>query len=189
MLLRMTDLEAIRSGRITLVFRRWKRATVKPGGTLRTAIGMLSIGAITPLALKDVTEADVRRAGFSDLAAFRAWLDTMKEGDLCKIEISYLGEDPRVALRNAPPSAEEIAEMKRKLAAMDKRAEAPWTTEALRLVARHPGRRAEELAREAGLEKAEFKARIARLKTLGLTISLETGYRLSPRGEALLAAN
>ena len=188
MLIKRDVLEAIRDGRIDLVFRRWKKATVKPGGTLRTAVGMLSIGAITPLGVKDVTERDVRRAGFADLAAFRAWLDTMKEGDLCKIEIGFLGEDPRIALRNAAPSAEDIAELKRKIAAMDRRADKAWTAEALHLIARDPGRRAEELAGEAGLPKPEFKARIARLKALGLTVSLETGYRLSPRGEALVAA-
>jgi hypothetical protein len=37
----------------------------------------------------------------------------------------------------------------------------------------------------AGLERLVFKARVRRLKALGLTISLGTGYRLSPRGEAL----
>jgi hypothetical protein len=33
-----------------------------------------------------------------------------------------------------------------------------------------------------GLEKQPFKARVSKLKALGLTESLEVGYRLSPRG-------
>ena len=37
-----------------------------------------------------------------------------------------------------------------------------------------------------GLEKDVFKPRVRRLKELGLTESLEVGYRLSPRGEDAL---
>jgi hypothetical protein len=33
-----------------------------------------------------------------------------------------------------------------------------------------------------------FKLDVRKLKNLGLTLSLEVGYRLSPRGEAYLAA-
>jgi ribosomal protein S19E (S16A) len=36
------------------------------------------------------------------------------------------------------------------------------------------------------MEKLRFKARVRQLKELGLTESLEVGYRLSPRGRALL---
>jgi hypothetical protein len=41
----------------------------------------------------DVTVADIQRAGFKDIADFRRWLGTMKEGPLFhRIEIGYLGE-------------------------------------------------------------------------------------------------
>lgn len=36
------------------------------------------------------------------------------------------------------------------------------------------------------MEKGLFKTRVRRLKALGLTESLETGYRIFPRGKALL---
>jgi hypothetical protein len=45
-----------------------------------------------------------------------------------------------------------------------------------------------ELAAEAGQDRAYYKLRVRRLKALGLTESLEVGYRLSPRGRAFLAA-
>jgi len=35
---------------------------------------------------------------------------------------------------------------------------------------------------------ADFKQRVRRLKSLGLTLSLETGYRLSPLGVSFVAA-
>ena len=44
------------------------------------------------------------------------------------------------------------------------------------------------LAAQAGAELIAFKRRVRQLKELGLTESLEVGYRISPRGEAVLAA-
>jgi hypothetical protein len=37
-----------------------------------------------------------------------------------------------------------------------------------------------------GMEKPPFKVNVRKLKALGLTESLEVGYRLSPRAEAFL---
>ncbi|WP_055049321.1 hypothetical protein [Devosia sp. A16] len=95
MLLKLEVLEAIKRGDITLQFRRWTRPTVKPGGTLKTKVGLLKIGRIDDLSPADVTEGDARRAGFRDVAEFNRWLDTMKQGPLFqRIEVSYLGEAP-----------------------------------------------------------------------------------------------
>ena len=47
MLIRREFLEKIASGNVDLAFRRWRRPTVKSGGRLRTAIGMLAIEAST----------------------------------------------------------------------------------------------------------------------------------------------
>lgn len=93
MLLKLEVLEAIKRGEITLQFRRWTRPSVKPGGTLKTKVGLLRIGRIDEMSPDDVTLADARSAGFVDVAAFRKWLGTMKEGPLFqRIEVSYLGE-------------------------------------------------------------------------------------------------
>jgi hypothetical protein len=95
LLIKREVLEAIRRGEISLQFRRWSRPTVKPGGTLRTRIGLLRIGRITDMDPEDVPLADARRAGFADLDDFRRWLGTMKQGSLFqRIEVSYLGEPP-----------------------------------------------------------------------------------------------
>jgi hypothetical protein len=95
MLIKREVLDAIQRGEITLQFRRWSRPTVKPGGTLKTKIGLLRIGKITEMRPEDVTLADARKAGFADLDDFLRWLGTMKEGPLFqRIEVSYLGEPP-----------------------------------------------------------------------------------------------
>jgi hypothetical protein len=54
----------------------------------------------------------------------------------------------------------------------------------LDLIARNPGVRAPDLAAGLGLETLPFKRDVRKLKELGLTESLEVGYRLSPRGQA-----
>jgi len=93
MMIKLEVLEAIRRGDIDLQFRRWSRPTVKSGGTLKTRIGMMKIGRVDEMSPEDVTEAEARRAGFKDVADFRRWLDTMKQGPIFqRIEISYAGE-------------------------------------------------------------------------------------------------
>lgn len=95
MLLKLSDLERIRIGEISLVFRRWSRSSVKAGGTLKTKIGLLKIGRIDDMSPDDVTEADAKRAGFADVADFHRWLSTMKPGHLFqRIEVGYLGKAP-----------------------------------------------------------------------------------------------
>ena len=49
-----------------------------------------------------------------------------------------------------------------------------------------PGTQAATLAAELDREKLKFKQDVRKLKELGLTESLEIGYRVSPRGKAVL---
>jgi hypothetical protein len=95
MLIKRKVLEAIKAGTITLQFRRWTRPSVKAGGTLKTKVGLLRIGRIDEMSPAVVTEADARKAGFKDVAEFRKWLNTMKQGPLFhRIEVSYIGPPP-----------------------------------------------------------------------------------------------
>lgn len=93
MLLKRDLLEDIKAGKVDVIFRRWNKPTVKAGGTLKTKVGLLAIKSMTDMSPDDVTEADAKRAGFEDVADFRRWLDTMKEGVLFqRIEVGYIGE-------------------------------------------------------------------------------------------------
>ena len=64
----------------------------------------------------------------------------------------------------------------------------PWTTEVLELIRDNPGTLAADLAARRRRERLRFKADVRKLKALGLTESLRVGYRLSPRGQAVLQA-
>ena len=58
----------------------------------------------------------------------------------------------------------------------------------LRAIGSQPGTRAVELAAGLGRTRDPFKLDVRKLKELGLTESLRPGYRLSPRGHAVLRA-
>lgn len=182
MLIRSADLEAIRTGRVDTAFRCWMRPTVKAGGTLMTAVGQLSIDAVDAVDAASITDEDAGRAGFSSVAALRAWLVRGKPGQLYRVRLHYAGEDPRIALRE---SAGDLGEVEAALARLDARE--TWTLAVLELIKANPATLAQTLADRLGMEKLKFKGRVRQLKALGLTESLEVGYQLSPRGEALLA--
>ena len=55
-----------------------------------------------------------------------------------------------------------------------------------RLIAAYPGIVSTRLAQRMKMERQEFKINVRKLKELGLTESLEIGYRLSPLGEAFM---
>jgi hypothetical protein len=60
------------------------------------------------------------------------------------------------------------------------------TEATLRVISARPGVLAAKLARSLGRPRDEFNRDVRKLKNLGLTFSLEIGYRLTPKGEALL---
>jgi hypothetical protein len=189
MLFRAEFLEGIRSGEITLAFRRWQRPSVRSGGSLLTPVGQLGIGTVEQVARDAITAAEARRAGFLSLQALLDDLDRREDGDIYRIELGPLAPDPRQALRELPAqSAEETDALLARLSRLDTRASAgAWTRRTLEVIEQRPATRAARLAQLVGRELAHFKLDVRKLKALGLTESLEIGYRISPRGQALLA--
>lgn len=188
MLFKRLFLDGIVSGEITAAFRRWTRPTVRAGGTLKTAVGVLAIDSVEQVPPGAITEAEAWRAGYPSRDALMAELDAREQGEIYRIELRYAGPDPRIALRaRAELSGEELAALRKKLDRLDGASPVgPWTLAVLRLIGRNPGVRAGDLASQFGQERAAFKVNVRKLKGLGLTESLEIGYRLSPRGSALL---
>lgn len=186
-MIRLHELEAIRDGRLDLAFRRWTSPRVKVGTRMRTAVGVVEVVSVEPVALADLRADDARRSGAASLAALKAALSTGREGRIHRVGLAYAGPDPRAALREAVPDAEETADLLAWLDRLDRSAATgPWTRATLRIIDTHPEVRAPELAAELGRPVPEFKRDVRKLKERGLTDSLAIGYRLSPRGEALL---
>lgn len=185
MLFKNAILLKVRAGEVTIAVRRWAKPSVKVGGTLNTFVGQLAIDDIRPVSEAEITEADAVAAGEASRADLLAALAKGKS-DLHRITFHLAGADPRLALRaDDELSDADLAALKKRLARMD--AGGAWTAKVLDLIAAHPGRRAGDLAPMAGMELLDFKVRVRRLKDLGLTISLGTGYKISPRGHSLRA--
>jgi hypothetical protein len=189
MLFRPVTLGAIADGAVTLAFRRWDVPRVRPGGRQRTAVGVIAFDAVEAVDRDDLGEADATAAGFASRDELLAFVDRRTSGTIYRIRLRLVGPDPRIALRESLPNADELPELAHRLDRLDRSSRhGPWTHAVLRTIRDQPGVRAADLATGFGRERAAFKLDVRKLKELGLTESLSPGYRLSPRGRSLLEA-
>jgi hypothetical protein len=186
-LLDARTLRGLADGTVTHTYRRWAVVRVHAGSTMRTRVGVVEVTAVDPVSLETVDDADARGAGFRTATTARAWIERRGEGDLYRVGLRLAGPDPRVALREDDDLDDDAVDaIRARLARMDRAAPAPWTRDYLELIEARPAVVARTLAEGLGMERDPFKIRVRRLKELGLTESLDVGYRLSPRGRAYL---
>lgn len=181
----------IADGSVSLTFRRWKRCQATAGKTYRTAAGRIEVETVDIVDPASITDREAKRAGYPDAAALVA--DLRGTDDLPVYRVAFhaaTDDDPRAVLAaTADLSADDVAEIDRRLDRLDRASShGAWTMAVLRTIEARPATRAPELAEAFGRETAPFKIDVRKLKNLGLTLSLPVGYRLSPRGEAYLAA-
>ena len=188
MLLNRDTAEGIANGTITLVLRRWDAPRAKPGGTQRTIAGTIRIDGVTECPGNyRVTAAQARAAGYPDAKSAQKELDRRPARHTYVIAVSYLAPDERPDLAAGDRLSEaDVAAIAARLDRWDAAAETPWTRQYLEMVRNNEAVRAPDLAARVGLEVPRFKRRVRQLKGLGLTISLDVGYRLSPRGKTFL---
>jgi hypothetical protein len=189
MLFKQKDLDGIKAGKITLSFRNWKKLSVNVGSEIKTSVGIIKIGAIREVPFEDITDEDARAAGFSGSSALIGLLKSQKEGSIYKIAVSFLKEDPRIELSVQTEMEEaEFLEIKAALENLDKYSKVgKWTVKTLQGIRENPKLKAADLALKLKKEKEWLKLNIRKLKGLGLTVSHEPGYTLSPKGEAYLS--
>ncbi len=172
---------ALADGSLKVAYRRQKKATVKPGGTLNSPGGLLAIDAVDAVTESDISEADAIEAGHESRAELIASL--RPEGTLYRIQFHRAGDDPRRALRaDAALDDATLAIMRKRLASME------WAEAVLCVIRDNPRVVSTELAPLVGMERPDFKLKVRRLKALGLTESFSPGYEISPRGLAVLSA-
>lgn len=181
--------DGLRDGTITVAFRRWRRPQVVAGHHYRTGIGMVCAEAIDQVTPEQITEVQAKAAGYPASAAL---IDDLR-GDpalpLYMIRFRSLDQpDPRDELAaTATLTEDEATTIAARLARMDAASKrGPWTAAILAQIAAKPAVSSVFLAEAIGWERPDFKVHVRRLKQLGLTISLDVGYRLSPRGQAYL---
>jgi hypothetical protein len=135
----------------------------------------------------EISLADAGAAGYPSVEAIVADLKGPLDAATYRLELHRIDDaDPRDDLANTTELNEtDLSQLQNALARLDR--ERAWTTATLRAIEQQPGTRAGDLASALGwFELQAFKLHVRKLKALGLTISLETGYRLAPRGQAYL---
>jgi hypothetical protein len=182
--------EPVADGSVTVTFRRWKKNQVKAGNRYRTPIGMIEVDAVDIVDESAIAGEDLGRAGYPSADALIADLRGTPDLAIYRVRFHPVAEpDPRDELAaDGDLSAEDLADLDRRLERLDRASSwGPWTLATLRAIEANPGVRAGDLADGFGREKEPFKLDVRKLKNLGLTISLEVGYRLSPRGRSYLS--
>jgi hypothetical protein len=188
MIFKLSHLEGIKAGKITLAFRKWKKPTVRKGSLIKTEIAVVEIVDVCEAQLHDITNSDAVNAGFDSLKNLIKAIDSVQDGTLYKIKVRYYSEDPRIALREHTAVPEyDFQLLKKKLERLDNHSTmGPWTLTVLKAIGDNPKLRAADLAKKLDMQKDELKINIRKLKNLGLTISHEVGYTISPLGEFFL---
>jgi hypothetical protein len=188
MLFKQKHLEGIKAGNISLAFRKWKKLSVNAGSLIKTSVGVIKIISTKEISLSEITDPDAAKAGFTNAQALVQLLESQKEGLIYKIELGFDSEDPRIELsENVMLEEEEFETLKAALDNLDKFSKVgKWTTKTLLAIQENPKMKAADLAAKAKKEKEWLKLNVRKLKGLGLTISHEPGYTLSPRGEEYL---
>ena len=190
MLFKTKFLALIKAKKIETAIRKWTRPTVKENGTLITAVGQLCITSVKKIKYNEITDEEVNKAGYSGREELDTELSYKNAGEIYIITFRLEGEDPRIELRqNNNITPNELAALQKKLQALEVRSKVEgWPLRILEAVNNQPGLYAIQYANKLGYEKIWFKLHIRKLKNLGLTISLENGYEISPRGQAFLAS-
>jgi hypothetical protein len=182
--------EGVQGGAVTVTFRRWKRRQAVAGHRYRTAVGMIEVDAVDVVTADEIGDAEVRVAGYPSRDALLADLRGTEDLPIYRVRFhAVAGPDPRDELAaDEVLSDGDVAELDRRLDRLDRASSSgPWTAETLAVIAAHPAVRAGDLAERVGRERDPFKLDVRKLKNLGLTLSLDVGYRLSPRGRAYLS--
>ena len=175
--------EGILGGRITVSFRNWKRPHAAVGGVYRLRpAGAVKVTDVRTVRLSEIEACDLRRAGFDSIAAVAEFLRLPESATVTRVEFE-LTEEPAAK----PPPELSVDAVVTRLQATDRRSAAPWTANVIARIRARPATRAGDLAPEMGWETPVFKANVRKLKALGLTQSLETGYRLTDLGEQVAA--
>jgi hypothetical protein len=179
-------------GEITRTFRTWTRPQVKVGGRYHAGPVDLIVDDLKKVPVRKLTDSDAQKSGFDDRHALVEFLRAREALDdkavVWRVDFHAVerADEPSIADDRERTDA-DVEDIERRLERLDASSPTgPWTGTVLRLIAENPGVVSTDLAEKMGRERAAFKTDVRKLKRLGLTISLDVGYRLSPRGEAFL---
>ncbi|MHC4946845.1 MAG: hypothetical protein ACYTG1_01090 [Planctomycetota bacterium] len=152
--------------------------------------GALVVDSIDRVPVGKITAREVRRAGSETAADLRAALRTGGASVTARTAVYRIAFHFERAAATRPPAVRTAADLDALVARLDRMdrlgRRGPWTRRVLALIAKHPRRRAGDLAPLLDRDLRAFKADVRKLKGPGLTTSFEVGYELTPLGRRVL---
>src|SRR5262245_1562240 len=182
----------ITDGSITMALRRWKRSQVVAGRRYRTGTDIIEVRSVATIDKSAITDDDAQRAGYGSVRDLLADLRGTDDVPIYRITFQRIDEpDPRELLANDEwLTSADVRDIESHLQRLDRASRAGlWTAATLSAIQIHVAVRAADLAEQLGADTADLKRNVRRLKALGVTVSLGTGYRLSLRGPSYLSMN
>ena len=183
------DHERVANGEVTVTWRLWKYAHVKPGKQYASGFrfgGSIWVEDVREVRAAEIKDADAREVGQTDAAALIEYArshtgrEVGPETVLYRVQFHYSPQDP-------PKPEHSLDEVSKRLQRLDRAARTgAWTLPTLRLIEENPGVVSRELAPQLGMQRDDFKVNVRKLKNLGLTLSLPVGYELTELGQAYL---
>jgi hypothetical protein len=145
------------------------------------------VTAIEDVSADDISDDEAGQSGFESAPALLEYLGDGTERDIFCVKFTYLG----VVRKTGPDQsvigdAAEFELLAGKLDSKDKGDRGAWTIDTLKLIRTCPATSSAILADRLNRDQAELKKDIRKLKHLGLTVSLDTGYCLSDKGVSYL---
>jgi hypothetical protein len=183
------DHERVANSEITITWRLWKYAHVKAGKVYATNFpfgGSIVVEDVRAVPAGEITDSDAHEVGQPDAHALIVYARSHTGREVSADTLLYRVRfhfDPK-----DPPKPEySLDEVAKRLDRLDKASRTgPWTLRALQLIEENPGVVSRELAPEMGMDRADFKLNVRKLKALGLTLSLTVGYELTELGLSYL---
>ena len=159
---------------------------MKEGGYYKVyPVGSLEVISIQTCTFDELSIEDAVRSGFADSDELIEILEPASDRLLYRIK--FVGHRKKLEVNRNAATGRELIKLQSALELRDKNSKVgPWTRDTIIAICKNPGLSSTKLALILGREKAALKQDVRKLKKLGLTISLETGYELSERGKSWL---
>ncbi len=180
----------IKDGSITRTYRYWKRPQAVAGNFYKiNPIGHIRVTAAGPTTESRIRTAHAIASGFESRKALIEYISEHKTSEATLYCVEFVYEGRR---RDKEPDQTSLADddefdkLAKALATRDKNSGMSWTHPTLALIGENRGASSAILAEQLGRDRAELKKDVRKLKSLGLTNSLEVGYELTDRARSYL---
>ncbi len=193
LLFKKEELDAIRSGAITVSFRDWDKLRVEAGKEYKSFnLGFVRVEDIGYLDFKKIPQEDLEAAGFYDAEEFKQIFRKRNpgfnfgSGKIIRIKFTYLGSEDRTAA-GVRPSERHMIKIMERLVEIDVLSDIEVKSEDfLSFLDADEPKNSHVIASNFDVSREDVKKLMTALKKEGLVSSKRNGYLISVRGKSFL---